>query len=140
MEEGEWLVYTVNVEESGFYDIVTRYSSEQSGGKISLLSNDLEITDQITLYNSGSYTSFINRLTTNIYLNEGVQKLKLEIEGSISFNLSKLEFFDATDQTPEFEILLANTLEDEKSIKIVLTHPLITQELDLDLFDLKLNG
>ena len=140
VEQGEWLIYTVDVENSGFYDIVTRYSSEQAGGKISLLSNGLEITNQINLYNSGGYSNFINRLTTNIYLNEGVQKLKLKIEGNISFNLSKLEFFDSTDQIPEFEILLANTLEDEKSIKIVLTHPLIIQELDLDLFDLKLNG
>ena len=139
VEQGEWLIYTVDVENSGFYDIVTRYSSEQAGGKISLLSNGLEITNQINLYNSGGYSNFINRLTTNIYLNEGVQKLKLKIKGDISFNLSKLEFFESNDESPEFEVLLANTLEDEKSIKIVLTHPLANQNLDMDMFDLKLN-
>ena len=101
VEQGEWLIYTVDVENSGFYDIVTRYSSEQAGGKISLLSNGLEITNQINLYNSGGYSNFINRLTTNIYLNEGVQKLKLKIMSDISFNLSKLEFFESTDESPE---------------------------------------
>ena len=140
VEDGEWLLYTVYVQQSGFYDIVTRYSSEQTGGKIKLFSNDLEITDYINLYNSGGYSNFINRVTGNVYLSQGSQKLKLKIKGDTSFNLSKLEFFESNDENPEFEILLANTLEDEKSIKIVLTHPLITQELNLDLFDLKLNG
>ena len=57
----------------------------------------------------------------------------------MSFNLSKLEFFESDDENPDFEVLLANTLEDEKSIKIVLTHPLASQNLEMDLFDLKLN-
>ena len=139
VEDGEWLLYTVDVQQSGFYDIITRYSSEQNGGKIKLFSDDLEITDYINLYNSGGYSNFINRLTTNVYLSEGVQKLKLKIKGDVSFNLSKLEFFESDDENPDFEVLLANTLEDEKSIKIVLTHPLASQNLDMDLFDLKLN-
>jgi hypothetical protein len=139
VEDGEWLLYTVDVQQSGFYDIITRYSSQQSGGKIKLFVDDLEVTDYINLYNSGSYSNFINRLTTNVYLSEGVQKLKLKIKGDVSFNLSKLEFFESDDENPDFEVLLANTLEDEKSIKIVLTHPLASQNLDMNLFDLKLN-
>ena len=139
VEDGEWLLYTVDVQQSGFYDIITRYSSEQNGGQIKLFSDDLEITDYINLYNSGGYSNFINRVTANVYLSEGTQKLKLKIKGDISFNLSKLEFFESNDENPEFEVLLANTLEDEKSIKIVLTQPLASQNLDLDLFDLKLN-
>ena len=139
VEDGEWLLYTVDVQQSGFYDIITRYSSEQNGGKIKLFSDDLEITDYINLYNSGGYSNFINRVTANVYLSEGVQKLKLKIKGDVSFNLSKLEFFESNDENPEFEVLLANTLEDEKSIKIVLTHPLASQNLEMDLFDLKLN-
>jgi hypothetical protein len=139
VEDGEWLLYTIDVQQSGFYDIITRYSSEQNGGKIKLFSDDLEITDYINLYNSGGYSNFINRVTANVYLSEGSQKLKLKIKGDVSFNLSKLEFFESNDENPEFEVLLANTLEDEKSIKIVLTHPLASQNLEMDLFDLKLN-
>lgn len=140
VEDGEWMLYTSNVQESGFYDVVTRYSSEQSGGKIQLLLKDIEITDDINLYNSGGYTNFINKLTPSIYLNEGEQKIKVKIKGDTSFNLSKLEFFNSNDGIPNFNISVANTLEDQKSIKLVFNHPLVLQELQISDFDLKLDN
>ncbi len=79
VEDGEWLLYTVDVQQSGFYDIITRYSSEQNGGKIKkLFSDDLEITDYINLYNSGGYSNFINRLTTKCLFIRRSSKTKIK--------------------------------------------------------------
>jgi len=140
IKDQEWLNYTVNIDQSGFYNLITRYASNQSFGKIKFYLDDADITEVVTLYNSGGWSNFTNRIINNIYLPSGTHTLKLKIIGDVEFNISSLEFSESTDSTPSFQALGAISLEDERSIKLSLNHPLNNQVILLEQFDVKVNS
>ncbi|MED5354536.1 MAG: carbohydrate-binding protein [Bacteroidota bacterium] len=141
IQDGEWMLYTVDVQQSGFYNIVTRYSSQESGGLVNLTINEVPIAQNIELYNTGGFNSYINKLTTNVYLESGVHKLKVKIVGNGYFHLTSITFDESTEENPAFDLITGMTMEDEQSILLVLNHPIVSdQELNLDSFEVKLNG
>ena len=119
--EDEWLIFSVDIQESGFYNIVTRYASTSSG-IFSLELDGIPIVDNIILYNTGSYSNFVNKLTQGIYLPQGTFKLKMKmITGG--YNLSSVNF-DLSDEIPEFSIEYAEAQDDLSTILLLLNQPL----------------
>ena len=139
-KDKEWLKYTVQVIETGFYNINFRYATTQTGGKVKLFVNDLDIVGTVNLGNTGGWSNFVNQYIENIYLEAGNHVLKVEIEGSSEFNMSSIEFLKSTDAIPDFEVLSASTNGDEKSIKIVLNHPINQTDLANSLFEIMVNN
>ena len=136
-DNDEWLQFTVNVLESGFYNIVSRYAST-STGLLNLSMDGFPITGNITLYNTGSYSNFVNKLTQGIYLTEGLHKLKVRMVTG-GYNLTRFTFNLAQD-TPDFSIEYAETQGDESSIFLLLNHPLNPdQDLDISNFEVFVN-
>ena len=141
IQDGEWMLYTVDIQQSGFYNIVTRYSSQESGGLVNLTINEVPIAQNIELYNTGGFNNYINKLTTNVYLESGIHKLKVKIVGNGYFHLTSITFDESTEENPAFDLITAMTMEDEQSILLVLNHPVVSdQELNLDSFEVKLDG
>ena len=136
--DDEWLLFTVEVQESGFYNIVTRYASTSSG-LFSLELDGLPIVDNIILYNTGSYSNFVNKLTEGIYLPEGTYKLKMKmITGG--YNLSSVNF-DISEEIPEFSIEYAEAEEDLSTILLLLNQPLeIDQGIESSHFGVFINS
>ena len=136
--EEEWLIFTVEIQESGFYNIVTRYASESSG-IFSIELDGIPILDNIILYNTGSYSNFVNKLTQGIYLPEGTFKLKMKmITGG--YNLSSVNF-DISEEIPEFSIEYAEAEEDLSTILLLLNQPLsIDQVIDTSHFGVFVNS
>ena len=139
-KDKEWLKYTVEVIETGFYNINFRYATTQSGGKVKLFVNDLDIVGNVNLGNTGGWSNFVNQYIENIYLEAGKHVLKVEIEGSSEFNMSSIEFLKSTDAIQDFEVLSASTNGDEKSIKIVLNHPINQADIANSLFEIMVNN
>lgn len=138
-QNNEWLKYTVNIEETGFYNFNFRYASAQYGGRVKFFLDDVDIAGNVNLGNSGGWNNFVNHSVSNSYLEAGKHILKLKIDGNISFNMSSLEFLKSIN-TPSFEVLSASTNDNEKSLKIVFNHPLNNQILTNSLFDVKVNN
>ena len=137
-DDDEWLLYTVDILESGFYNIVTRYASTSSG-YLNLTLDGYPLSDNITLYNTGSYSNFVNKFTPNIYLSEGIHKLKIRMVTG-GYNLTNLTF-DLSDQTPDFSIEYAEAQEDESTILLLMNHPLdLNQELNSSYFEVNVNS
>ena len=136
--DDEWLLFTVEVQESGFYNIVTRYASTSSG-LFSLELDGFPIVDNIILYNTGSYSNFVNKLTEGIYLPAGTYKLKMKmITGG--YNLSSVNF-DISEEIPEFSIEYAEAEEDLSTILILLNQPLeIDQGIESSHFGVFINS
>ena len=136
--DDEWLLFTVEVQESGFYNIVTRYASTSSG-LFSLELDGFPIVDNIILYNTGSYSNFVNKLTQGIYLPAGTYKLKMKmITGG--YNLSSVNF-DISEEIPEFSIEYAEAEEDLSTILILLNQPLeIDQGIESSHFGVFINS
>ncbi|SDT90904.1 Por secretion system C-terminal sorting domain-containing protein [Polaribacter sp. Hel1_33_78] len=136
----EWLKYTVEVTETGFYNINFRYATTQSGAKVKLFVNDVDIVGNVNLGNSGGWSNFVNHYIENAYLEAGNQVLKVQVDGNSEFNMSSIEFLKSTDAIPDFEVLSASTNADEKSIKIVLNHPINQTDLTNSLFEIMVNN
>ena len=137
-DNDEWLQFTVNVLDSGFYNIVSRYAST-STGLLNLSMDGFPITGNIVLYNTGSYSNFVNKLTSGIYLSEGLHKIKIKMVTG-GYNLTRFAF-DLMEETPEFSIQYAETQGDESSITLLLSHPVISnQDLDISHFEVFVNS
>ena len=137
-DDDEWLLYTVDILESGFYNIVTRYASTSSG-YLNLTLDGYPLSDNITLYNTGSYSNFVNKFTPDVYLSEGIHKLKIRMVTG-GYNLTKLTF-DLSDETPDFSIEYAEAQEDESTILLLMNHPLdLNQELNSSYFEVNINS
>ena len=137
-DNDEWLQFTVNVLDSGFYNIVSRYASTSSG-LLNLSMDGFPITGNIILYNTGSYSNFVNKLTSGIYLSEGIHKIKIKMVTG-GYNLTRFNF-DLMEETPEFSIQYAETQGDESSITLLLSHPVISnQDLDISHFEVFVNS
>ena len=136
--DDEWLLYTVDILESGFYNIVTRYASTSSG-YLNLTLDGYPLSDNITLYNTGSYSNFVNKFTPDVYLSEGIHKLKIRMVTG-GYNLTNLTF-DLSDETPDFSIEYAEAQEDESTILLLMNHPLdLNQELNSSYFEVNVNS
>ena len=136
--EDEWLIFSVEIQESGFYNIVTRYASTSSG-IFSMELDGIPIVDNIILYNTGSYSNFVNKLTQGIYLPEGTFKLKMKMVTG-GYNLSSVNF-DISDEIPEFSIEYAEAQEDLSTILLLLNQPLdIDQTIDSSHFGVFVNS
>ena len=140
IQNKEWLKYTVDVEKTGFYNLNFRYATEQTGGKVKFLINDIDIAGNVILGSSGGWNSFVNHKVNNLFLEAGKQVLKVLIDGNTSFNMSSVEFLKYTDSTPTFQVLSASTNDDEKSIKIVLNYPANQTTLTNNLFEVKVDN
>ena len=134
----EWLQYTVDIQETGFYNVVSRYAST-STGLMNLSMDGFPITGNITLYNTGSYSNFVNKLISGVYLTEGVHKLRIRMVTG-GYNLTKFSF-DLMEEIPEFSVLYAETQADESSITLLLNQPLDPgQDLDISHFEVFVNS
>ena len=139
IEKDEWVNYTVNVLESGFYNIDLRYATTQSGGQIKYLIDGNDISEQITLSNTGGWNNFTNHSTNNIYIGEGIQTFQILVTGTISFNMSSLNFSISNDPIPAMQAMSAITVADERSVNLALNHPLPAQTIDVSSFEFLVN-
>ena len=139
IEKDEWVNYTVNVLESGFYNIDLRYATTQSGGQIKYLIDGNDISEQITLSNTGGWNNFTNHSTNNIFIGEGVQTFQILVTGTIGFNMSSLNFSISNDPIPAMQAMSAITVADERSVNLALNHPLPAQTIDVSSFEFLVN-
>ena len=139
IEKDEWVNYTVDVQESGFYNIDLRYATTQSGGQIKYLIDGNDISEQITLSNTGGWNNFTNHSTNNIYIEEGIQTFQIFVIGTISFNMSSLNFSISNDPIPAMQAMSAVTVADEHSVNLALNHPLTAQTIDVSSFEFLVN-
>jgi endoglucanase len=140
IQKSEWLKYTVNIEETGFYNIKFRYATQTAGGKVKFFLNDVDIAGDVNLGNTGGWNNFVFHNENNKYLQAGKHILKVLVNGSTSYNMSSIEFLKSTDAIPDFEVLSSSTNDDEKSIKITLNHPANQTTLANNLFDVKVDN
>lgn len=139
--DGEWMKYTVNIATTGFYDLNIRYASPESGGKLKLFLDETDVSEPILMNNSGGWSNFVNGTYGGVYLASGSHVLKVKIIGDEEFNIGSIEFVEASESIPSFEPLGASILDDEKTIRLVLNHPISQgQPLSSDNFTIDVDG
>lgn len=89
--EGEWLEYTVNVSQSGIYDLHFRVASAVNGGALRAYMNGTDISGQVHFNGTGGWQNWTSVTAHGISLDSGQQTLRIAMEAS-NFNLNFIDF------------------------------------------------
>ncbi|CAN5501374.1 hypothetical protein BH10BAC3_BH10BAC3_02200 [soil metagenome] len=91
IEDGEWLQYTINVIEAGFYKLVVNVASKNPGGMLSLTINQKPVVSKTKVPITGSDKTWKSMMIKNISLQKGVNKLKLYFDRG-GYNFKNFSF------------------------------------------------
>ena len=111
IESGEWVEYTIYVEEPGYYDLEYRYASDNSngGGPFYFEIDGNRISDNFYVSSTGGWYNWMSQTVSNIEFNAGQHILKLVFtEGQ--FNLGKMNF--SYDRALDYNPPIANAGQD----------------------------
>ncbi|MEL6649489.1 MAG: cellulase family glycosylhydrolase [Bacteroidota bacterium] len=90
---GEWIEYTVDVEQAGRYSVKADIASEVANGTYSISFEKNNATTNFTAPNTGSWTGFQEVNASNeIELEAGVQQFRLSITNNNPFNIDHITF------------------------------------------------
>jgi hypothetical protein len=141
--KGEWINYTVQIEESGVYKLDARIAGENAGGQFHISLNQEAITTNQTTEATGGWSTFTTHTINDIALEAGTQVITLNFVGDVSFNISSITFsktgdagsLDATALNGELGI-------DESSIEITINQDILASSLtdSKDGFSVTVNG
>lgn len=81
MEAGEWVSYTVYIPVAGNYEIKARYSAITDDGKLKVTFGGEDKTGEISLPTTGNDVWSDYVLGQNIYLDAGVQNMRIYVSG-----------------------------------------------------------
>ncbi len=102
--KGEWLEYTVNVENTNTYDWEARVSAGGDGSAFHILLDDKDITGNIEVPNTGDWETYTTVKGKTPEMEEGEHILKLVIDGDY-FNMDWIKF---KDETVEVETVISD--------------------------------
>ena len=109
IDSGEWLEYTVDVQQSGYYNLNFRYASGNAngGGPFRILLDGKEISNAINISSTSTtnWSTFKTAQVTNLPFVEGDHILRLEFDYG-EFNLGKMEF--SFDRDLDYEYIVAD--------------------------------
>jgi endoglucanase len=143
LSKGEWMKYTIQVEESGSFTAIARVASVSNGGKFHLKINDEDITSQQTIGSTGGWTNFENMEIYEILLNQGQNVLTFHKDDGAEFNISSIEFIKTGEiEDIAFYCMNGETVEDEKSVMLFVNHPIDAESINeaADQFQVKVNN
>lgn len=90
IEDGEWLLYTMNVKKAGSYLLTLNTSGDN--GSINIYNNNKLVSENISISASADEDKFIASSATKIHLNKGVNKIKIYFQrGGFGFKSFELK-------------------------------------------------
>jgi len=91
IRSGEWLEYTVTVEQAGTYDLTARVSSNEGGGAFRVAVDGTDVTGTVDVPATGSWQSWTTVTAEGIDLSAGEHVVRLTMEEDL-FNIDWFEF------------------------------------------------
>ncbi len=92
ISNGEWLEYTVDVQQAGAYLLEARVSSPNTGGSFRFMQDGQDLTGPITVPNSGGWQNW-RTVSAPVQLSAGVQTLRFAVVNSPGgFNVNWFRF------------------------------------------------
>lgn len=139
VRDREWIKYTINVLQSGYYDIQTTYAADDSGGKLQFEINDTAITPVISFNSSGSFSNFTTESSKTSFLHAGEHLLKIRVLGEKEFNLESFSFSPSSDQSPTFKIIGGISDSNDEKVRLIFNKPILLSSIDKNAFTLLVN-
>ncbi|MDF1811795.1 MAG: carbohydrate-binding protein [Verrucomicrobiales bacterium] len=93
-KSGEWLIYTVEVKESGTYDIQMPVASNKQGGTFRIEINGTDLTGEITVPDTGGWQTLKMITHKSVKLTAGTHKMKVVmIKSGESGSIGDIDYF-----------------------------------------------
>ncbi|KAA3631939.1 MAG: T9SS C-terminal target domain-containing protein, partial [Bacteroidetes bacterium] len=122
-EPGEWMQYSVDVQESGVYDINLRLASGGFDGSFHFSSDGADITGTRYAPYTGGYQSWQTVTVPNVILTPDNQKIRFYSDGR-GYNINSFEFVKIGEtNTIDADFVSAFTL-DEHTVQLNLNKPM----------------
>ncbi len=91
IEDGEWLLYTVVIDEAGTYSVELRVASSSNAGRLRLFLDNQVISHEISVPNTGGWQNWKSILAATYSLPAGTHRIKINVTRG-GFNLNYLNF------------------------------------------------
>ena len=141
--KGEWINYTVQINESAAYTATLRVASQSTGGQFHLALDGEDVTATYSVSSTGGWTSFKDFNVEDVLLIEGEHVLTMWFDNNTAFNISSIEF-TKTGNIEDISVVALNgqTGSNEKSVEVVINQELLPESLEgsLDNFSISVNG
>ncbi len=122
--KNEWMKYTVNVTQTGYYDVLFRVATSNNGGLFHVEVNGQDVTGTVVVPNTGGYQQWQSVTITDMPLTKGVDTLTLKIDQG-GFNISSMTWTGPTTTTSaSLKLLSAYTNEDGKKVYLTFNESL----------------
>jgi hypothetical protein len=123
LNTGEWLQYTVDVQQDGLYTIRVRTAADADGGAFHFQIGEADLTTSRTTPNTGSWQGFQTTVIQNVPLTTADKQLRLFVDKD-GFNLGGMEFVRTGDITELNSRFLAGETLSDQSVQIGLNKPM----------------
>lgn len=121
---GEWMQYSVDIEEDAVYEAKIRYSASSGSGSFHLSTENGDVSTTKNLPSTMGFDNWRTYTMSDLILSSSDNKLIFHVDNE-GFNLSSIEFVkqgELADLATTF--VSAHTL-DEKTIAVVVNKPLV---------------
>jgi hypothetical protein len=100
IDPGEWLAFTVEVAQSGRYDLRARVASAVAGNKsLHVAVDGVDVTGPLSFSDASGWQSWVDVEASGVRLSAGTHELRLVMDGD-SFNVNYLEVTPSDNQPP----------------------------------------
>ena len=118
IEQGEWLLFTVQVEEAGNYDLNLRTASTNANGRLIVQVDGIQATESIELPNTGDFQAWQTTTVSDVVLKQGTNRIKLYFETG-DFNINYFSFTGPSAGVAQPKILNKEGTHQKKNIKLL---------------------
>lgn len=122
VNEGEWINYTIEVTESGVYDVSVWVASTASNGKFHISVDGEAITEVQSVANTTGWADYQAHVISGVYMESGKHVLTFHIDNSNAFNILSMDFELSSNTTMPFELLYGTTKRTETSIELTANY------------------
>ena len=130
--EGEWMKYTIHVDETAAYTLTVRYASDNAKNSMRFEVDGVPVTADVAMKSTGGWSTWKSQRVTGVVLEEGTHVLKATIVlGSV--NLASYIFASPVSASKvAFKALAATTSDDGTAVSLSVNKPLSDAEIDAD--------
>ena len=125
IQTGEWMMYTVNVTQSGQYDFTFRVAATASGKTFHVEVDDVNVTGAVQVPNTGGWQTWQNVVVKNISLTQGKKMFKVVMDSDL-FNLNYMQLdlpvITGVDLDNKIQCEISPNPVGDKQIRYVLTN------------------
>ena len=100
IQSGEWLAYSLNVQQSGTYNMVVRVASSGTGGTFHITFDGINKSGTLTVPDTGGWQNWVD-ITVPVTLSTGVQEMRIVVD-SVASNgyMGNLNYVNFVLQSP----------------------------------------